>query len=164
MNFLSEEFKAAVNQAWQIATDPVQTQDDAIRYMARAIPIYVEPIATPDQAAAAGCPKCIYLGMWSERWPGMPVEKHGIIWLFEAGIRTMRGNLVDNAYEVLTHEMGHALQRDHVLDAMEEERQRGVTSPSPPRGCGCIGVGWRSSPPAKASCVISVSKSIISPT
>ena len=63
---VSGEFIEAVRLAWERAKDPLQTQDDAIRYMAHHIPIYLEYEAQPGQAAAAGCPQCLYLGIWTE--------------------------------------------------------------------------------------------------
>lgn len=141
---LSEHFKALARAAWERAMDPTLTPDDAIRYMAQHIPLYLNVAATPDQAAAAGCPSCTYLGMWTDNWPGIPRDadhQHGSIWLFEAGILGMRGDPVANVYEVLVHEMGHALQRDHVLDAMEAERRAGVAGYQPAaRGCDCPGM------------------------
>lgn len=130
---LTEEFKTAVRSAIDAAN---QAPDDAIRFMARTIPIYLDDKASPEQGAAAGCPKCSYLGLWADHWPGYPSEPHGMIWLFENSIRTMGPDLVNHAYDVLVHEMSHALQRDHVLDAMEAEA-RGMVAPT--RGCNCPG-------------------------
>ena len=97
--------------------------------------------ATPEMASAGGCPHCTYLGLWSDYWPGFKTGKHGAIWLFQNGIYQMGprqysdlvdwrgrpmltsqidgGQLTANTYEVLLHELGHALQRNHVLDDME---------------------------------------------
>lgn len=135
----SAQFRDLSWQALQNSWDPQVTRDDAIRWMAQRIPIYLEWEATPEQARAAGCPTCTYLGMWSDQWPGMETSAHGAIWLFERGILSMRGDPVHNAYDVLVHEMGHAVQRNHVLDAMEAERQgRAYLAPAS-RGCGCPG-------------------------
>jgi hypothetical protein len=145
----SPRFKEAARSALLRAMDPARTPDDAIRYMARHIPIYLEYEASPQQAAEAGCAQCPYLGMWTPDWPGYERSPHGTIVLFEKHMQHMHGNLEDNAYEVLTHEMGHALQRDHVLDALERDRvaayARGLTldeywTQAPrTRGCGCPG-------------------------
>ncbi len=125
---VSENFKSAVRSAIDAAA---QVPDDAIRYMAQTIPIYLDVAATPEQGAAAGCPQCQFLGLWADHWTGYPDEPHGTIWLFEQGITLLPGDPVNSIYDVLVHEMGHALQRDHVLDAMEAAKQ--------PRGCGCPG-------------------------
>jgi len=145
-NGISPEFVAATNAALEMAkTAP----DDAIRYMATSepdgtphLPIFALPKATEQQAAAGGCPNCTYLGLWADAWPGYPRSLHGTIWLFEDGIRQLKGkanqtpyeNLVANTYQVLTHEMGHALQRDHVLDEMQKKGIIGGQTAA--RGCG----------------------------
>lgn len=143
---LSPQFVATVNQALQMAKDPTITRDDSRRWMASNIPIFLEDQASPQEAEAAGCPWCTYLGMWTPDWPGFPRSEHGLILLFEDAIRSMRGDLVANVYQVLTHEMDHALQRDHVLDAMEAERKAAAASGyniasngQSARGCGCPG-------------------------
>lgn len=113
------------------------------------VPIYLLPKVDPRQAAAGGCPHCEYLGLWADYWPGYPPTKHGSIFLYEEGIMRLvergrlastvsppfsereyladfildvantHGPLVGNICDVLVHELSHALQRDHVLDAME---------------------------------------------
>lgn len=130
---ISEGFKQAVARAIAAAN---QAPDDAIRYMARTIPIYLDQEASVEQSTAAGCATCSYLGLWANGWPGYPPEPHGTIWLFESGISGMGGDIAENAYDVLVHEMSHALDRDHVLDAMEAEA-RGLAAPASP--CGCLG-------------------------
>ena len=156
---LSDEFKAAVHAAIAaVRTVP----DDSIQYMLtgfgnpnEVVPIYVEAAIAPEQAAAGGCASCRYLGLWADRWNGYPPSPHGMIWLFEDGIRSMRsrlaeastplnylggfvenvrtaqGDLVANTTDVLVHELSHALQRDHVLDAMERARQQGIYAVAP---------------------------------
>ena len=130
-NTISPEFKSVVNQAWQMSR---QAPDDSMRYMADNIPIWVLPKADPQKALAGGCPTCTYLGLWADQWPGYQSGKHGIIFLFEDGIRGLHQNLLKDTYEVLTHEMGHALQRDHVLDEMQKLGMIGAQTGS--RGCG----------------------------
>jgi len=127
----SSEFKQAVHQALAAAA---RYPDDAIQYMAVHVPVYVGVNATPDQAAAGGCVKCTYLGLWAASWPGYPYAPHGSIWLFERGIRSVGGTLSENTLAVMVHEFGHALQRDHVLEAMEQAKARGAWAPF--RGCG----------------------------
>lgn len=130
----SPEFKALAVKAWQ----QIRTEepDDAMRYMADNIPIHALASATPQQAEAGGCKDCKYLGLWADRWPGYPNSTHGTIWLFEDGIRALRGPLEKNVYEVMKHEMGHALQRDHVLDEMEKKGLLADKRGQHTRGCG----------------------------
>lgn len=115
-NDVSEEFKQACEAA-RIAA--LGADDDAVRYMAEVIPIYAQARPTREQAMAGGCATCTYLGLWADRWPGYPNSAHGHIWLFDQGIRAIGGNLHRQVYSTLLHEFDHALQRDHVLDAME---------------------------------------------
>lgn len=119
----SPEFIAAVEAARHRALETGGDQDDdAIRYMAETIPTYAQFAASPDQARAGGCPNCVYLGLWADRWPAYPDSRHGMIWLFDQGIRSVGGDLRAQVYQTLLHEYGHALQRDHVLDEMERRR------------------------------------------
>lgn len=111
-----------------------QVRDDAVRYMTAAIPIYAQWDATAEMALAGGCPKCTYLGLWTERWPGYENSQHGLIILFERGIRFMGRDLWAQTYDTLIHEFGHALQLDHVIDAMQ--RARGQYATASAGGCG----------------------------
>jgi hypothetical protein len=134
---VSPDFYAAVQDAISRA---VAQADDATVYMltgwgneSEVVPIYLLPDSLPAQREAGGCPHCTYLGLWTESWPGFPGGPHGVIFLFEKGLRGMRGSqtfdgLTNNVYEVLIHELGHALQRDHVLDAMEAAGQAGYSA------------------------------------
>jgi hypothetical protein len=116
---LSQVFIDTLEGARQKA---LHSPDDAVRYMAEHIPIFAQWAPTPEQARAGGCERCVYLGLWADRWPGYANSLHGIIWVFESGIRGQGGNLPEQAYRTLIHEMDHALQRDHVLDSMESKR------------------------------------------
>lgn len=106
--------------------------DDAIVYAVKRVPVYAQYTATEEQARAGGCPTCTYLGLWTDRWPGYGVWPHGIIWLFEDGNQqeTARedSDLTAVATRVLHHELGHALQRDHVLDALERTRRQFIAA------------------------------------
>lgn len=131
----SDEFVAIVQQARLMAA---AAPDDAIRYMAHAIPINVLPYIIPAMAAAGGNPGRPHRGLWTDQWPGLGKPEHGMIWIMEDGNRlSAGGDLLWTTYETLTHEMAHALQRDHVLDAMERERQRARGFTAHPLGaCG----------------------------
>jgi len=107
----------------------MDSADDAVAYMAQFIPIYTQYRPTPEQAKAGGCVNCTYLGLWADRWPGYPSYEHGIIWLFEEGIRSRSGDVQAQVFSTLIHEMDHALQRDHVLDALERKRSAGLWLP-----------------------------------
>jgi hypothetical protein len=166
MGQISSEFHNAILKAIDLLS---QVPDDAIQYLVNGMPdtvtLYGDPTASPSQAAAGGCAHCTYLGLWADAWPGHKIGKHGAIWLFENGIRQMgqgqyddlvawdgrplKGTaqapdqLTSNTYEVLLHELGHALNRDHVLDEVERLRAQGYSSPSSARGCGvCPGRSW----------------------
>jgi hypothetical protein len=132
---VSEDFRLAVAHALQQAS---RFPDDAVQYMSYKVPVYMAPGPTQQQAVAGGCPNCTYLGLWAASWPGLPTAPHGMIWLFEDGIRKMGGNLHEQVNAVLLHEYDHALQRDHVLDAMKLDQQRGLFRPYRPCG-GCPG-------------------------
>lgn len=127
----TDDFKQAVISAIDRAS---KYPDDAVQYMSRFVPIYATRTPTQEQAQAGGCPSCTYLGLWAATWPGYPRAPHGSIWLFENGIRTVRGSLQDNTLAVLLHEFDHALQRDHVLDAMSAAKASGSWRPW--RACG----------------------------
>lgn len=115
--------------------------DRAIAYAAHVVPVYVDTAPEPEQARAGGCASCTYLGLWASSWPGYPPVDHGLIWLFETGIRQhTAASLTDEVHFVLVHELGHALQRDHVLDEM---KAKGLLDPyghpltGHAAGCGC---------------------------
>jgi len=118
---LTEEFREATNLALMKA---MREPNDAIRYMATHIPIYRQYEATDDMRKAGGCPDCEFLGLWTQEWPGYENSQHGLIILFERGIRYKKRDLWQQCFDTLIHEFGHALQEDHVLDAMEAERRR----------------------------------------
>lgn len=126
----STEFVAAVQAAVDRASG---AKDEAVAYMARHIPVYAQYDANMAQRQAAGCAGCVYRGLWAQTWPGYPPGAHGLIWLFEVGIRQMGGNLTEQCHQVLLHEMDHALQRDHVLDAIEQQK---FVRARPSGGCG----------------------------
>lgn len=142
----SQQFMDAINNAEARAQ---QAPDDSIRYMTRNIPVFALKHPTPEMQKAAqrsaGCTACVVLGLWVKEWPGYPPNCHGTIFLYEDGI-TMAGaipgaasnSLEDKTYSVLVHEFGHALQRDHVLDTMEQIKAatRGFQVPVKPCGCG----------------------------
>jgi hypothetical protein len=121
--------------------------DDAIRFAAGQVPVYTQRAPSLAQAHAGGCPPpCTYLGLWADEataarlfppgpWSEEPAP-HGIIWIFENGIRRVaRGDVYQQVHTTLVHELGHALQRDHVLDAMEQQGARPqATSDEPPCG------------------------------
>jgi len=124
----SQEFAATASYAWWLAAN--REPDDARQYAANHVPVFILAEADPRQKGASGCRQCRLLGLWARQWPGYHEDApHGMIWLFEAGIREQasRANksLADMTYEVLIHELDHALERDHVLEAMERERARG---------------------------------------
>ena len=120
---VSPEFFQAVQAACRACE---QWDDDAIAYAAAHVPVFAERRASPRQAKAAGCTTCMYLGLWADGWPGYGTYPHGIVWLFEDGIRQTASqdetDLTDATIAVLHHELEHALQREHVLDAMERRR------------------------------------------
>jgi len=135
----SAEFIQAIHTAEQRARG---APDDAVRYMVDHIPVYA--IYKPDDQMqrAAGCMTCIVLGLWVAEWPTVANSLHGSIFLYEQGIRRMGGDLTDQTYQVLIHEFGHALQRDHVLDAMERQglvARGSLLNTGQPQGrpCGC---------------------------
>lgn len=113
---VSPEFHgAAVTALARARNNP----DLAVAYAAHVVPVYVDAAPDPAMAAAGGCPDCTYLGLWASSWPGYPPAGHGIIWLFETGIRKYASaSLEDKVHFALVHELGHALQRDHVIAEM----------------------------------------------
>ena len=124
---VSPEFQEAVLQAWNRAQ---HNPDPAVRFAAQNVPIYVTNKVTPAQARDAGCPDCTILGLWAAHayadYPpaegGYPASNHGLIWLYEDGIRSCAGNLEETTHSVLIHEIDHALQRDHILEAMRKQQ------------------------------------------
>lgn len=73
------------------------------------------------------CRACTFLGLWASYWPGYERSPHGIIFLFEDGIRKeiakkrevgLNSTLQEEGLRVFLHEVDHALQRDHVLEAL----------------------------------------------
>ena len=101
------------------------------------VPIWAQYAANPTEAAAAGCESCRYLGMWSGNWPNLPPARHGNIILFEDAIMRLSGDPVKRCAEIIVHELGHALERDHVTDALEQLHASGYQLPSGPKGCNC---------------------------
>jgi len=116
---ISEDFITAVGAALAYAR---VSPDEAVRYMVDNVPIFGQFAPDPIQAMAGGCSTCIYLGLWADRWEGKPSVPHGMIWLFESGIRKIGGSLETQTRATLLHEMDHALQRDHVLEAMHKKK------------------------------------------
>ena len=117
----------ALRKAGQLA------DHDAYDYMSRHIPVYAQWDADTAQKRAGGCPDCMYLGLWADKWDGVEVSTHGVIFCFEQGIRTeaeRKGVPVEQQVkETILHEFGHALQFDHVLDAMEAEKAAAMAIP-----------------------------------
>ncbi len=77
--------------------------------------------------ADMNCRACTFLGLWTSSWPGYEKSPHGLIFLFEDGIRKeiekkreigVNSNLKEESLRVFLHEVDHALQRDHVLEAL----------------------------------------------
>lgn len=116
---VSEEFAGAIQD---IINALRYHEDPALRYMLANIPIYAQWEPTGPQRRAGGCPNCTYLGLWANQWPGYTQTQHGIIWLFERGIRGKAQHegidLYDATAGVLLHELDHALQRDHILESL----------------------------------------------
>ena len=121
---ISNEFRNAAMAARDRIAD--YHPDEAFRAAARWVPVYLQSHPTTEQAAAGGCVSCVYLGLWSDKWPGYPDAPHGMIWLFEDGIRQARNTFDGQVYQTLEHELGHALGRDHVLDRLNDLKMRGL--------------------------------------
>jgi hypothetical protein len=130
----SEEFKRAVASALGLAR---VSPDEAVRFMVDQVPVYAQYAPDESQARAGGCANCIYLGLWADHWPGYPAAPHGMIWLFEYGIRSMGGDLHRQVYATLLHEMDHALQRDHVLEGLRQAKLNGYQVQARPQISGC---------------------------
>ncbi len=120
---VSPEFKDLVEDAIGYAQ---QSGDEAVAYAAAHVPIFMQIKPTHEQASAGGCRSCTYLGLWANAWPGYAPEEHGIIWVFEDGIRRIAErtgkDLFRQIYETVIHEIDHALQRDHVLEALQRQK------------------------------------------
>jgi len=108
--------------------------DEAVAFAARVVPVYAQRDVDPYQERVGGCRlpggrKCTYLGLWANGWadPEFPDAPHGRIFLFEEGIRTygdrLGVDLFTQVYDTYLHEIGHALQRDHVLEALKAEQR-----------------------------------------
>jgi len=132
----SPEFVNAVNMALHNA---IMSQDELVQFMVKQVPVYVQVAPTREQAQAGGCVGCVYLGLWADRWPGYPQMPHGMIWMFEQGIRSVGGNLQAQTLATLLHEMDHALQRDHVLEALNRDKIAAMAV----QARGCRGCGYR---------------------
>ena len=112
---VSQEFYQAVAQAIAMAS---QSDDQPIAYMAYAIPVYAQSEPTEAMKSAGGCAACTFLGLWTDGWAGFTAGDHGLIMLFERGIRAQGGDLTQQTLRVLLHEFDHALSRDHVLERL----------------------------------------------
>ena len=105
----------------QIALNEVvgQHPDKAVRYAAEVVPVYVMPYPTSELEAAASCDFCHHLGRWIPGSHDGVDAPHGTVYLFEKGITDeAEANRHDNTYGALVHELGHALNRDHVIEEM----------------------------------------------
>ena len=124
----SADFMAMAEWARQRA---MESEDPAVAFAAANVPIFTMPYPTTGMAQAGGCGSCTYLGLWASDWPGYEPSEHGIIWLFEHGIttRARNGDVQQQTLLTLEHEIDHALQRDHVLEAMQRQGLR-------PEACG----------------------------
>ena len=111
------------------------SDDPQVAYAAANVPIFIMPFPNSAQAHAGGCPSCTYLGLWANKWEGYAPSTHGIIWLYEDGIRSKaHGDLINQTIKTLEHEIDHALQRDHVLAAM---RSKGLLGEAPTGASPC---------------------------
>lgn len=131
-NQVSTEFMEAVHWA---AEQAGKSNDELVSFAIHYIPVYAQTEPTPQQARAGGCEKCTYLGLWSDAWPGMPRTEHGTIWLFENGIRKYSSNLYDQVLETLLHEIDHAVQRNHVLESLNQAKAEARAMAWPRLGC-----------------------------
>lgn len=122
---ITPQFRSFVKAAIDELGD---SEDPAVAYMSQQVPVFVQFAPTPQQARAGGCPDCTYLGLWANTWPGYDDTPHGMIWLFEHGIRRAGGDLYSRIVYTLLHEMEHALQRDHVLDALTAKKRAAAYS------------------------------------
>lgn len=117
---VSPEFLEVVGGAVAVAR---MSSDECVAFMAAGhVPVFAQRRPDQAQARAGGCTSCTYLGLWADSWPGYEYSEHGIIWLFEEGIRKQGGDLAQQTLATLLHEMDHALQRDHVLDALRRQK------------------------------------------
>lgn len=116
------------HEATRRALDAARTVDDAcVQYVLQHVPVYIQPFPTPEQLRQSGARGKMLLGIWAPRWPGLETGPHGLIVLFEEGIRWSAENhgnaLNTETLAVLLHEIQHALQRDHILQAVEKEQE-----------------------------------------
>ena len=136
---ISREFRDAAE--WSRDQIAAHHPNEAFRAAARWVPVYLQTYATQEQAEAGGCATCTYLGLWTNQWPEYPMAPHGLIFLFEDGIRRARNTFRGQVYQTLEHELNHALGRDHVLDRLRELKMHGLDIDGMPiradsRGCG----------------------------
>ena len=134
---VSPEFLEVV----QAAVDSARlSSDECVAFMAAGhVPVFAQRRPDQAQARAGGCVSCTYLGLWADAWGGYERSEHGIIWLFEEGIRRQGGDLGQHTLATLLHEFDHALQRDHVLDALRRQKAAAAVA-------GGVGYGQRASP------------------
>lgn len=136
----SPEFVRAVNTALDFAR---RSTDEAAAYAAHVVPVLAQRVPDEQQYKASRANGRMLLGLWVDRWPGIPSAPHGTVFIFEEGIRAMGGDLVQESYKTIMHELDHALQRDHVLEALQAERAAAhavrVAAHVDPRGCGPCG-------------------------
>lgn len=135
----SPEFVTAVNQALMLAQ---QSTDEPIAFAAQVVPVYPQRVPDEAQLHAANAAGKILLGLWVDEWQGLPRAEHGIIFLFEEGIRYMPGQMAHQVYLTLLHELDHALQRDHVLDDLNARKAAAYNMQAAAQsygGCGVCG-------------------------
>ena len=138
----STEFDNAVRAAIDAAQN---SPDEAVRFAIHYVPVYVQARPTHDMAVAGGCPSCTYLGLWAQSWPGYTARDlgiqqenwHGVIFMFEEGIRRQGVPLSIQAQQTLFHEIDHALQRDHVLEHLKVAKAQYAAQVR--SGCGYCG-------------------------
>lgn len=144
MSNVSAEFERAVKSA---IAGVQESPDEAARFAMHYVPVFVQPEPTREQAIAGGCPTCTYLGLWTSNWPGYTAadmgipqdEWHGVIFLFERGIRSMNPDLHAQTQATLVHEIDHALERDHVLEHLNRAKAQIAAQAMQARGCGYCG-------------------------
>ena len=112
-------------QRWVVA----YYEDEAAAFAATVVPIDAMRDATPEMKRAGRCVPCRFLGLWAMTWPGEEPSPHGHIWLFEDGIREearrRRISLSDQIADTILHEIDHALERDHVLEGLQQAKAEG---------------------------------------
>lgn len=124
---LDPEFVQAALRARNILQN--QDRDPQVQLAAYEVPVFLQTRPDLEQRQAGGCLNCTYLGLWTDHWPGYGKPDHGLVFLFEDGIkaRATQGNLETQTFETLRHEIDHALQRDHVLEKLQHIQARGWT-------------------------------------